>query len=732
MTAISNLNGNTASLRPKRENLAPLKILPWLTLAVSLSFTYYLWMGARNDAQQALQIQFDYRVRDAVDDVIKRMKTYEQVMRGVDGLFAHASNVNHKEFHDYAARLLLKESYPGIQGILFMPVVPHKAKYRHIAATHKEGFPTYSIWPESRRDFYAPVAYIEPHDERNQQAFGYDMLSENEHLQTGDSGAGLRRAAMERARDSGNAALSGNISPHIETGRDRQGGFMMFLPVYIHDIPHDTLAERRANIIGWIGSSYRMGDLMNGILGGHSDIDIEIYDGTDTSDRTVMYDANPLVQHQHPRFRSFQQISIADRIWTVGVHSLPDFDASIDNDKPRAIAAAGVGASLFLMLFVWLLVAGRTRALQASQAIKQELVERQQAEMELRASEERFRYMFDYSKVGMNLLGPDYKYLEVNRAFCEMTGYTEQELIRHDFKEITHQDDIEANFAYSQTLMAGKIDFFNMEKRYIQKNGGIMYADLTVSALRDKNGKLMYGIAIVQDISERKHVEKQLHELTSYLQSVREEEKTNVAREIHDDLGGMLTTLKIETYWLKTALIANDNDKAVLLNHVLEMAQIIDNTTVIMRNIITGLRPTILDDLGLLAALEWQAARFQKLTGINCRVNCIGDKGDLDNTRSIELFRISQEALSNVAKHSGASILEIEYHHNDEEVVMSIIDNGRGLAETHTGISKHYGLLGMRERTELLDGSISFDTPPGGGFSVTISLPLPANKEENA
>ena len=708
----------------KRQGWYFLGLLPWLTLAVSLAIAGYLWLDARHDAEHALQTQFDYRVRDAVYSVAERMKTYEQVMRGVDGLFAHARVVSHKEFHDYIDRLQLKGSYPGINDIRFIPVVSHAMRSRHIAAARKDGLPAYTIWPEGRRDLYAPVVFVEPHDDPNHRLFGYDMFSDDIHPRPGDSGQGLRRAAMEQARDSGKAALSGKINLSLEAGKENRIGFMTLLPVYKHEAPHGTLAERRANIIGWIASTFRMRDLMNGILGEDPDIDIEIYDGESVSAKTAMYDANPLVQHQNPRFRKFQQITVANRTWTVGVHSLPDFDAQADTDKPRYIAVYGAGASLFFTLFVWLLVGERSRALQASQAIKQELIERQQAEKELRVSEERFRSMFDYSRVGMNLLGPDYSYLKVNRAFSEMTGYSEQELIAHNFKEITHKDDIEANLALSEKLMAGKIDFFNMEKRYIRKDGSILYGDLTVSALRDKDGKLMYCIAVVQDVTERKHMEMQLRELTAYLQSVREEEKSGIAREIHDDLGGMLTSLKIEAYWLKTELAANNRDKTLLLNHVREMSSLIDSATGMMRNIITGLRPTILDDLGLLAALEWQAARFNKLTGIRCRVNCIGDKGGLDRTRSIELFRIAQEALSNVARHSGATSLEIEYHHNDEEVVLSIIDNGRGMEEVHADNSKHYGILGMRERAEQLGGTISFDTPPGGGFSVTIVLPL--------
>ena len=485
------------------------KLLPWLIFAVSLTITYQAWNIAQQNAVQALQAQFDYRVRDTVDDVGKRMKTYEQVMRGVDGLFAHANTVERSEFRDYIARLRLKETYPGIQGIRFVPVVPMAMKNRHIAAIRKEGLPAYTIWPEGQREIYAPVAYAEPHDVRNQQVFGYDMLADLEFPQPGEQ-PGIRHIAMEQARDSGNATLSGKINLLFETDKDRQSGFVIFLPIYKHNAPHDTVAERRANLVGWVCSVFRTGDLMNGILGEHTDIDIEIYDGEEASSKTMMYDSHPSIMHRNPRFRSFQHINIADHTWTIGMHSLTSFDVQLDKSKPWVVAAIGTGASLFFSLFIWLLVSARTRALRDSEAIKQELVERQQAEQALRASEERFRYIFDYSKVGMSLLDPDYKYLKTNKAFCEMIGYSEQDLLAHDFKGITHPDDIELNTAWSKKLLTGEINSFNIQKRYIRKDGGIVYGDLTVSAMRDENGKFIHGIAIVQDISERIQAQRKL------------------------------------------------------------------------------------------------------------------------------------------------------------------------------------------------------------------------------
>jgi PAS domain S-box-containing protein len=268
----------------------------------------------------------------------------------------------------------------------------------------------------------------------------------------------------------------------------------------------------------------------------------------------------------------------------------------------------------------------------------------------------------------------------------------------------------------------------------LQLPHGNFWFELSVACKPGDAAQIPRFIVMSRDITERKIAERQLRDLNAHLQTVREEEKASIAREIHDDLGGTLTALKMEAYLMETKLLA-DKGALPLFYHIAEMSQLIDNATGVMRKIITGLRPTILDDLGLLTALEWQAAQFNKLTGVECRVNCVCDNSEnnlikLDKLRSIALFRIAQEALTNVTRHSGASRADIELYRNEEEIVMSIIDNGRGMREKSQVSSNSYGMLGMRERVNQLGGTISFDNPPGGGFNVTAILPLPGNAAE--
>lgn len=352
------------------------RFLPLLVLAVSLAVTYQLWKHARQNAAQNLQAHFDSHAHEAGMRTEQRMATYEQALRGVAGLFAASVSIERDEFHAYANALRLEESYPGVQGVGFALIVPPQQKQRHIDMIRKQGFPAYTIHPEGEREIYTSVIYLEPFDERNRRAFGYDMYSDLEIPRDGDIAPGVRRAAMERARDSGKAALSGRavisgkvrLLMEMENDKRAQAGFLMYLPIYKNGTPLDTLAERRANIVGWVYAPFRMDDLINGIVAGYAaGLDIEIYDGDELSDRTLMHDSSRHGVEMSPLFRTMLPLNIVDHKWTMAIHSLPGFEAQLDREKPQIVANAAIGMSLLLTLLAWLLVRDRQRTLQTAE-----------------------------------------------------------------------------------------------------------------------------------------------------------------------------------------------------------------------------------------------------------------------------------------------------------------------------------------------------------------------------
>jgi diguanylate cyclase (GGDEF)-like protein len=333
------------------------QLISLLVLAVSLFVTYQLWKDARRNAEQVLQADFDFLVRDSNRRIEQRMLTYEQVLRGVAGLFAASKTVTREDFRIYVDTLRLNENYPGIEGVGFSLLVPAEQKDRHIAALHKDGFPDYSIKPEGTRDVYSSIVYLEPFSGRNLRAFGYDMYSEP-----------VRRTAMEQARDSGQATVSGKVTLVQEAGRNVQTGFLMYLPVYHGGALKNTVAERRANLAGWIYAPFRMNDLMSGLNEEKStDLYVEIYDGKEVSADALMYGGigDGVGKFKTP-FVSAQDIKILGHDWTVVTSALPNFEQRIGHDKSPLILRAGTGASVLLTLLAWMLIDERARAWQAA------------------------------------------------------------------------------------------------------------------------------------------------------------------------------------------------------------------------------------------------------------------------------------------------------------------------------------------------------------------------------
>jgi PAS domain S-box-containing protein len=359
-------------------------------------------------------------------------------------------------------------------------------------------------------------------------------------------------------------------------------------------------------------------------------------------------------------------------------------------------------------------------------------LEKQQAMLRQQFNELSITAVTFESREGVMVTDAHNKILRVNRSFTEITGYSNEEAVG-ETPGMLHSGRQDKEFYRNMWQVLERDRFWSGEVWNRNKHGDIYPEWLTITAVLGTEGQVANYVGIFSDISERKAGEQQLRKLTAHIQKAREEEKTRIAREIHDDLGGTLTALKMEAYHLGGKLSGNEQT-APLLERVVSMTQLIDNAVGVTRRVISDLHPTILDDLGLVAALEWQCGQFHKRTGIACEVFGAEDKddeGELDKTVAINLFRIFQEALTNVAQHSGATKVNAEFHQSDEEIILTISDNGRGLPDGHFIAQTSYGLRGMHERVAQLDGQILFDKPPGGGMRVTVILPLAAaqNKE---
>lgn len=235
-----------------------------------------------------------------------------------------------------------------------------------------------------------------------------------------------------------------------------------------------------------------------------------------------------------------------------------------------------------------------------------------------------------------------------------------------------------------------------------------------------------------QEINERLRAEKdlkqsqeQLRDLAAHLQSIREEERTEIAREIHDELGQALTALKMDVHWLSHRLPGEEH---LLFDKIKAMSRLIDTTVHTVRRISSELRPKLLDDLGLTAAMEWQASEFISRSGIECDIDSEPEDIILDQARSTAFFRIFQETLTNIARHAQATRVEVSLKQRADQVAMTVHDNGKGITTDQSASAKSLGIMGMRERAHSLGGELTITGAPDQGTTIEVTIPL-AEKE---
>lgn len=271
--------------------------------------------------------------------------------------------------------------------------------------------------------------------------------------------------------------------------------------------------------------------------------------------------------------------------------------------------------------------------------------------------------------------------------------------------------------------------------------GFFLIVVFSMSALREQKENLEKRVeertaTLESEIAEHTRTEgelrvsrEQLRALAARLESMREEEGKRIAREVHDNLGQALTVLNMNLFELggKVSELDNEPQRESLLSGIRNMSNLIDTTVHSVREIATELRPRMLDDLGLAAAMEWQARDFQERTGIQCEF--ISDDINLDQECATGLFRIFQEIMTNVARHSKATRVNIRLKDDTDKIILEVEDDGRGINEEEIRNPRSLGLLGMRERALLFEGNINIRAGQGRGTIVTVNVPIKGKEQ---
>jgi diguanylate cyclase (GGDEF)-like protein/PAS domain S-box-containing protein len=345
------------------------QVAAWLALVIGLVLTVLASLEVKQAIEQDAKEGFAFTSDQVTLKIQERLDAYALILKGGAGLFAASDSVSRREWQAYVEKLRAQDSIPGVQGIGFSQVIPAQQLAAHIAKIRAEGFPDYTVRPAGERALYTSIIYLEPFRDRNLRAFGFDMFSEP-----------VRRAAMEQARDSGAPALSGKVELVQETGTEVQAGTLMYVPVYRNGAPTGTVEQRRAALLGWAYSPYRMKDLLEGILA-HWDehkirrVHLHIYAGAEVKADSLLYDSRPdRTQKVDPLFYQQRTVDFNGQHWLLAFHA-GEGVAPISYANAWATLAGGIVLSSLLSGLMLALARTQVRVREIADNLTEELRE---------------------------------------------------------------------------------------------------------------------------------------------------------------------------------------------------------------------------------------------------------------------------------------------------------------------------------------------------------------------
>lgn len=360
-----------------------------------------------------------------------------------------------------------------------------------------------------------------------------------------------------------------------------------------------------------------------------------------------------------------------------------------------------------------------------------DITERKATDERLREVNDRLTALVHASPVGIVILDAEGLCRLWNPAAEKIYGWREEEVLGRPLPTVATEQSNEHRFL-RERVMEDKA-FTDLEVVRYRKDGTPAYTSLSTAPLRDPNGTICGVLGLMVDMTQRKQAELQLNQsrdqlraLMTRLHSAREEEGTRIAREVHDELGQAMTSLKLDLSWVarRLSLPETADSRAQMLERIQGAMRQLDGTIQSVRAIATALRPSVLDELGLAAALDWQTRDFEKRTGIRCEWSMPSVPIPIGPDQATAVFRIYQEILTNVVRHAQASTIQIHLDISANWLVLAVSDNGLGIPASALAHTNSLGLLGMRERATQWGGDLSIQGTTGKGTTVTVRLPV--------
>ncbi len=460
------------------------------------SLSYLWWWQENQHTELARRSQLDNAVRETTRSIEQRMRSDEQVLRATQALLHLPGRQDRNNLRLFVESLQLGADFAGLDGVGVAEWVPADRLAAHTAAQRRAGLAGYVVRPEPlqqprpagapARDVFAPVVQIEPASARNQRLVGADLHADP-----------VLRLALETARDSGRAAISGKVWLASNDGTPEQAGFMMFLPLYAADPELPSVAARRLAITSWVLAPIRMNDLMASVFGPWvQGNDIRLYDGVQMTAETLLFDSSSAPRSGDAAAGwTAEYLVIAGRTWTLAVRPHATVTRGFGKQVADIIAFTGPALSLLLALVTWLLLTGRARLLSTAT----------QMTAQLRETKDHFELIFNTSPDGVLIARLDNReILSVNDGLCSMTGYGRSDLVGKALDTMKLWQNAQEQQRFIQALSQhGACD--NMEAT-IRTSNGESFVGIVSARIASFSGTPCF-VGVVRDISARKEAE---------------------------------------------------------------------------------------------------------------------------------------------------------------------------------------------------------------------------------
>jgi PAS domain S-box-containing protein len=684
------------------------------------------------------QLVFERRANFRIMTVRQGLEEIVLTLKDINRAVSTFQPVSREQFQVFVKPFAQGGYFPS--AVSLSRLLPH-AERASYEARMRQSIPDFAITelvdeqlrPASVRDTYLVVEYLEPGKVEGVAALGFDVLSEPR----------LRRA-IERSAATGTVQAAALFRYRNTPPSELR--FVLFMPFYLPD--RTTAGAGKKTVAGYTTIGMPAQEMIVGILE-KSDmlhtpgVQLAVYMGEDRADRLAYRDAaEPAAGSARPwrwsnggksRVQS-QNFQVAGIEWRVRVEGQALGPEAGMQPSSWLVALFGMIVSIMAALYIWALgsrnwrvhqlVAERTAALHAANArLNADIAARERVEGVLRRTDRTLKNAQRIAHVGSWEIDLDsgihHWSDECFRIFgltASADGVPPLALLPPATRAVWE--------GIRERLLSGSVD--SEEHRIVRPDGSVRHLMLHAELAGDTlHGRKAAGSVL--DISDFKRVETELRqsqaslrELGEHQERIKENERKRIAREIHDELGGLLTGIKAYVSVASSRLDSNAAAAPLLAEAMAQADSALDT----VRRVIADLRPSVLDQLGVWEAIEWQASQVEAQTGIPCHCRISADLPPVGSDSGAMLFRIVQEALTNIARHANATSIEISASCDGDDLLVEVRDNGKGIAFESLSEHSTWGLRGMRERAHYLGGSLHVGNAQGGGTVVSLRLPL--------